>query len=381
MAYTPLISRSLLSVLLMAGLSSCYDDLAPPAALGTSVRAAPPVSTPQTQVSYVAPQNPVTRAAGSIDYLDTPNLAGVGHSAGGSNPVAPQNQASVYDGQAQVNMDYALGLATTASGGPQIAESNSSQPIVGGIGSGQLVNENGQPGSGSDNLWEGQPLVIGNTQNPPPQQPQQVAFIPRNVAPQAQAEPQMSQPNVMPVSEQNCRAQLKRLGGVFTDLPPINKSSACQIPYPLKLEAVSGDVDVKPDATLNCQMALTFAKWVKSELEPAARLRYLSGVKSIRQLSSYSCRRMNSKGSNPWSEHAKGNALDIGEITLKNGKEIDVRKKGFFAFREKGLLKAVRADSCKYFNTVLGPGSDPHHKDHFHFDLRTRKSGKRYCSL
>ena len=73
--------------------------------------------------------------------------------------------------------------------------------------------------------------------------------------------------------------------------------------------------------------------------------------------------------------------MDIGSITLKSGKEIDVSKKSIFSFREKGLLKAVRADSCKYFNTVLGPGSDRHHKDHFHFDLRHRKSGKRYCSL
>jgi hypothetical protein len=30
---------------------------------------------------------------------------------------------------------------------------------------------------------------------------------------------------------------------------------------------------------------------------------------------------------------------------------------------------------------VLGPGSDRYHKDHFHFDLRARKSGYRHCSL
>ena len=64
-----------------------------------------------------------------------------------------------------------------------------------------------------------------------------------------------------------------------------------------------------------------------------------------------------------------------------HGKAIVIEKKGFFAFREKGLLKAVRGDSCKYFSTVLGPGSDRFHKDHFHFDLRARKSGYRHCSL
>ena len=28
---------------------------------------------------------------------------------------------------------------------------------------------------------------------------------------------------------------------------------------------------------------------------------------------------------------------------------------------------------------LLGPGSNPEHWNHFHFDLRSRKSGKAYC--
>lgn len=96
----------------------------------------------------------------------------------------------------------------------------------------------------------------------------------------------------------------------------------------------------------------------------------------------YSCRRMNNSRQryNPMSEHAKGNAIDIGQIVLKDGHAISVRKKGLFSFREGGLLKAVRSDSCKYFSTVLGPGSNAEHWNHFHFDLRSRKSGRRYCS-
>ena len=70
----------------------------------------------------------------------------------------------------------------------------------------------------------------------------------------------------------------------------------------------------------------------------------------------------------------------IGAIVLKNGHDINVRKKGLFSFREGALLKSVRTDSCKYFNTVLGPGSNAEHWNHFHFDLRPRKGGRRYCS-
>ena len=95
----------------------------------------------------------------------------------------------------------------------------------------------------------------------------------------------------------------------------------------------------------------------------------------------YSCRRMNNSRQkrNPMSEHARGNAIDLGKFVLKNGKKIDVRKKNIFAFRERGLLNTVRDDSCKYFHTVLGPGSNKEHWNHFHFDLRSRKSGSKYC--
>lgn len=180
-------------------------------------------------------------------------------------------------------------------------------------------------------------------------------------------------------SESACRSRLKRLGVKFTEPAPIRGRGACGIAHPVKISSLSGGIQIKPAATLNCPMAEAFAKWVKSEVAPAARRRYLSGIRSIHQMSSYSCRTMNSKRGAPLSEHAKGNAIDVGKITLNSGRAILVRKPGLFAFRQKGLLNSVRADSCKYFTTVLGPGSDVHHRDHFHFDLRRRKSGYRHC--
>jgi hypothetical protein len=40
------------------------------------------------------------------------------------------------------------------------------------------------------------------------------------------------------------------------------------------------------------------------------------------------------------------------------------------------FLRSVRKDSCAYFNTVLGPGSDRYHKDHFHVDLMPLRPGR-----
>ena len=134
---------------------------------------------------------------------------------------------------------------------------------------------------------------------------------------------------------------------------------------------------MKPAATLNCQMAATFARWTRKELSPAARLRYFSSVKAIHQASSYSCRRINRSRS--MSEHSKGNALDVSRIELRSGRDIDVRKPGLFAFRTRGFLNNVRTDGCEYFTTVLGPGYNHDHRDHFHFDIKPRRNGRHAC--
>jgi hypothetical protein len=39
----------------------------------------------------------------------------------------------------------------------------------------------------------------------------------------------------------------------------------------------------------------------------------------------------------------------------------------------------VRADGCDYFTTVLGPGYDYDHRNHFHFDIMPRRNGYVAC--
>lgn len=94
----------------------------------------------------------------------------------------------------------------------------------------------------------------------------------------------------MPAGEIACRTQLKQLGVVFQERAPINDGGVCRIDNPLTVSGfASGQIRLKPSATLNCQMTLAFARWVKGDLQPSARLRYLSGVNTIHQASSYSC--------------------------------------------------------------------------------------------
>ncbi|WP_421857659.1 extensin family protein [Oricola sp.] len=182
----------------------------------------------------------------------------------------------------------------------------------------------------------------------------------------------------LPPAEQRCRKRLKRLGVSFRDLPPIRETATCGIDHPVEVAALARGVKLTPKATLTCDMAEEMARWVQGDLAPAARTRYLTGIAEIRQTSSYSCRRI--RGTTRWSSHSTGNAIDIGAIKLKNGHVIDVRRQGLFAFRARSLLNSARGKACGHFNTVLGPGYDRDHRDHFHFDLRERRSNRRFCS-
>ena len=211
------------------------------------------------------------------------------------------------------------------------------------------------PTSGLQTLVPSDPYLVGYPRVDPP------------VAPDT---------NYLPPEEIDCRRQLKRLKVEFTDLAPIHEGQ-CGIDHPVKVSAI-GSVGMKPAATLSCAMALTFAQWTRNELVPSARRRYFTGVRTIHQGSSYSCRKIaDSRG--VLSEHGKGNALDIMRIELNSGRDIDVKKPGLFAFRQRGFLNNVRADGCQYFNTVLGPGYNYDHRNHFHFDIKQRRNNYVAC--
>lgn len=193
------------------------------------------------------------------------------------------------------------------------------------------------------------------------------------------AYPFMSRPSGldMPASEVECRRVLRRLGVTYRDLAPINDGASCGIAHPVQVSMLPGNIEMKPAATLTCAMAASFASWTREQLAPAARWRYLSGVKTIHQGSSYSCRRI--AGTSTPSEHSQGNALDVMRIELSNGRDIDVRKPGWFSFRQRSLLNNVRSGGCQYFTTVLGPGYNAAHADHFHFDIKDRSNGYVAC--
>lgn len=203
-----------------------------------------------------------------------------------------------------------------------------------------------------------------------PAQPVQTAWAFPSVPKSVFGRGQSDAGNAMPAEEVQCRKRLQRLGVKYRDIPRIRDSASCGIDWPVEITSLGRGIKLTPAAKLNCAMAEEAARWAQKDLVPAARTRYLSGVAAVRQMSSYSCRKI--AGSRSMSEHSKGNALDIGAIKLKNGRVIVVHRSGLFAFRERSFLRKVRGDACERFGTVLGPGYNRDHADHFHLDLKAR---------
>src|SRR5262249_58851302 len=77
--------------------------------------------------------------------------------------------------------------------------------------------------------------------------------------------------------------------------------------------------------------------------------------------------------------YAFGNALDIAAFTLADGRRITVKDGWRGLPEEQGFLRDVQGGACQMFNTVLAPGSNPQHADHFHVDLMRRASGRVIC--
>jgi hypothetical protein len=170
-----------------------------------------------------------------------------------------------------------------------------------------------------------------------------------------------------------------------SDQPPLrsaSRSAPSQSVVPLGSSAISafGPVEIKPAATLACPMVSALDRWIIDSVQPAARRWFRQPVVEIRQISAYSCRGMNGQPGARISEHAFGNALDIASFTLADGRKITVKNGWRGSPEEQGFLRDVQGAACEQFNTVLAPGSNRFHYDHFHFDLMRRRSSNRICN-
>jgi len=170
-----------------------------------------------------------------------------------------------------------------------------------------------------------------------------------------------------------CIAALRKLDAAFQPLPAIEAPGACGIEDPVSLSRV-GAMALVPPAVLSCDTALVAARFAAGVIDPLARSALGADVAEIRVAASYHCRGRNRVVGARLSEHSFGRAIDIRGLVLEDGREFAVAPRPTGNEAADALQKSLRTAACGPFTTVLGPGSDAHHDDHFHLDTKPRRA-------
>lgn len=154
-------------------------------------------------------------------------------------------------------------------------------------------------------------------------------------------------------------------------LPPTVGDGDCGVGAPVRL-ASAANVALDPPAVVSCETGHALAAWLRDAAIPG----FAAAGAELRAVSvadAYSCRNRNRAASGKLSEHARGNAIDIGAFRLDRDRAVTVLD-GWNTPDWGPTLSQLRQGACGPFTTVLGPGSNALHADHFHFDVEQRRS-------
>jgi hypothetical protein len=219
-----------------------------------------------------------------------------------------------------------------------------------------------------------------------PVQPQENPFVPAP-KPEAKPETEQGQEEEKPAPGDDfatCRIELGKLGAKFS-VPEIQATeSRCHIANPVQISAIAtpaGKVDFPGGPILNCIFAKRFTAWVSDIAAPVVRAHTGEALIAIATGSSFECRNRNGDTTAKISEHASGNAIDIAAFRLADKESLPVANVQKTEDVESRWLMALRVSACGYFTTVLGPGSNAAHAEHYHFDLgiHGKSSNYRIC--
>ncbi len=206
--------------------------------------------------------------------------------------------------------------------------------------------------------------------------PRPADLTPRKPAPLPLPEPGISAP--APAPDASCPRVLASKTLVVVAAPPVTGPNGCGIATPVALSAVvladGTKVPFEPPSLIRCDLAETLGTWFREDVAPAVQS--AGGLAKILGSNGYECRTRNHIAGAKLSEHAKGNALDLRGLVLRNGETIMFEKD---AQQKPAVLARLRATACARFRTVLGPGADVFHEAHLHVDLEQRHHDFRMC--
>ncbi len=176
----------------------------------------------------------------------------------------------------------------------------------------------------------------------------------------------------------DCQDNLAFLGVSFAVQAQPASAGSCSVNDPVMLKSIrlaSGSVEFPDHPLLSCKFAVEFSKWLEAD-GAAAAAKAGSPLAKLYTGPGYECRGRNGDSSGKISEHGYGNAVDITFFKLRDGSTIQVKDATVRAAKGYAALAAMRSSACSAFTTVLGPGANTAHAEHFHFDLgKHGKSG------
>jgi hypothetical protein len=175
----------------------------------------------------------------------------------------------------------------------------------------------------------------------------------------------------------SCGADLPlRVSGFTMDNMDVTASAPSLSNIGLRNPASGFVTKLNQESTMNCPMYSAVDRWLEQVVQPASMARFGQPVVELRIMGTYSCRRMNNgRASARMSEHSFANAMDVGGFRLADGSIITVLKGWKGGQEEQNFLREVHSGACNNFATVLGPGADAFHYDHFHLDLARHGRG------
>jgi hypothetical protein len=185
----------------------------------------------------------------------------------------------------------------------------------------------------------------------------------------------------LPEDGSGCLTTLGAEGAAFSPVPQPSAVVGCAILNPVRLFGVKtpdGQVKLPDQPVLNCAFALKFSRWIAARIEPLAQADLSVALTALGTGPGFDCRGRTGDSAAKMSEHATGNAVDIVYLTFSDKKRVLVKD----ALDEKApgfaMLGDVRASACQDFATVLGPGINEAHREHFHIDLEQRRTGSKF---
>lgn len=122
------------------------------------------------------------------------------------------------------------------------------------------------------------------------------------------------------LAKARCTQLLKGVDAVTIPEAPFRKGD-CGAMAPVRLVSIgkNPEISFSPPPVVSCDLVVGLVKWMKDEVQPAAKKNLGSEVIRVESMSDYSCRMAYGRIGNKLSEHGKANALDIRGFVTRKG--------------------------------------------------------------